>query len=214
MSTDAGLAWLAGVRTRRWLGKAGNASVFPDYDYFAWRGQSVDSPPGQSWTSDGPVVAPSGSSFFVPNPPTGGPWNTIGNTPEVLGTSFTSTAQVQLSRVHFYKDPADTGLHVATVWQVSNQTKLAQVTFTGETASGWQSANLVPIVTMLAGVTYLVTVSHVGSLYGFLWAFPNNAVMGPITLSSVAYYEPTADPNAFPSNTIGGYYYLVDITAG
>ena len=54
MSTDLGIAWLSSLRTRRWLGKSGNAAIFPAYDFFPWLGQRVDSPPGQSWNSDDP----------------------------------------------------------------------------------------------------------------------------------------------------------------
>ena len=53
---------------------------------------------------------------------------------------FKSDTFGMVSGIRFYKAAANTGTHIGTLW-TSGGTKLAQVTFTGETASGWQQAN-------------------------------------------------------------------------
>ncbi len=42
--------------------------------------------------------------------------------------------------IRFYKGVANTGTHMGALWS-STGAKLANVTFSGETASGWQQAN-------------------------------------------------------------------------
>ena len=44
--------------------------------------------------------------------------------------------------MRFYKSPGETGTHVGRIW-TEGGTQLAQVTFTGETTSGWQTEELV-----------------------------------------------------------------------
>jgi len=46
---DPGIASLAAELpcvTRRWLGAGGNAALFPNYNFFAWKNQNIDSPRG------------------------------------------------------------------------------------------------------------------------------------------------------------------------
>ena len=57
MAADAGIAALAAelpVVTRRWLGRIGSAASFPDYNFFPWKGQNIDTPGFRvpPWTSD------------------------------------------------------------------------------------------------------------------------------------------------------------------
>ena len=54
-----------------------------------------------------------------------------------LGTRFRSNAAGNVTALRFYKHSQNTGTHVGSLWS-STGTLLAQVTFTGETASGWQ----------------------------------------------------------------------------
>src|SRR5205823_2289365 len=56
-----------------------------------------------------------------------------------LGAKFRATSDGFVTGVKFYKSAANTGTHVGYLWS-STGTPLAQVTFSGETASGWQQA--------------------------------------------------------------------------
>lgn len=73
-----------------------------------------------------------------------------------LGTKFQSTINTQVVGVRFYKGSGDTGTHTGSLWR-TDDTELARVTFTGETASGWQSANFDSPVTIGANTTYIIS---------------------------------------------------------
>ena len=73
-----------------------------------------------------------------------------------LGLKFRSDVAGTVSGVRFYKGTANTGTHTGTLWSMAG-VKLATVTFTGETASGWQQATFATPVTITAGTFYVVS---------------------------------------------------------
>jgi hypothetical protein len=73
-----------------------------------------------------------------------------------LGLKFKSDINGYIKGVRFYKGAANTGTHVASLWS-STGTRLAQATFSGETASGWQTVNFSSPVAVTAGTTYVVS---------------------------------------------------------
>ena len=77
-------------------------------------------------------------------------------TPIEVGMRLRPLADGFLTGVRFYKGPGNTGTHVASVW-TNTGTRLATATFSGETASGWQTVSI-PTVPVSAGVTYVVSV--------------------------------------------------------
>jgi hypothetical protein len=72
-----------------------------------------------------------------------------------LGMKFRSDVAGTVTGIRFYKGSQNTGTHTGYVWSGTG-TLLASVTFTGETASGWQQANLSTSVAITAGSTYIV----------------------------------------------------------
>ena len=58
--------------------------------------------------------------------------------------------------VRFYKGSGNTGTHTGHLWSGTG-TLLASVTFTGETASGWQQATSPAPVPITANTTYVVS---------------------------------------------------------
>jgi hypothetical protein len=74
-----------------------------------------------------------------------------------LGTKIQVTSGAQLTAISFYKDSLETGTHVGSVWD-STGNLLAQVTFTNETASGWQQQSLPAPLALSPGKTYVVSV--------------------------------------------------------
>jgi methionine-rich copper-binding protein CopC len=73
-----------------------------------------------------------------------------------LGVKFRSDVGGQVTGVRFYKGSGNTGTHVGHLWTSTGQL-LASVTFTGESASGWQQATFSTPVTITAGTTYVVS---------------------------------------------------------
>src|SRR6185437_4035642 len=57
-----------------------------------------------------------------------------------LGMKFQSSTAGWVTGVSFYKGSSNTGTHVGHLWSSTGQL-LATVTFTNETASGWQTAS-------------------------------------------------------------------------
>src|SRR6185437_8010771 len=56
-----------------------------------------------------------------------------------VGLQFTAQQNGFITGVRFYKSAANTGTHTGSLWDASGN-RLATVTFSNETASGWQSA--------------------------------------------------------------------------
>ena len=65
---------------------------------------------------------------------------------------FRTSQAGKITGIRFYKGPGNTGTHVGSLWSRTG-TKLAAVTFAGETASGWQQATFSAPVTVTANTT-------------------------------------------------------------
>lgn len=78
------------------------------------------------------------------------------NTGVELGMKFRSSVPTVVTGVKFYKGAGNTGTHTGTLWSRTGG-KLASVTFTGESASGWQIANFANPVNIAANTTYVVS---------------------------------------------------------
>jgi hypothetical protein len=73
-----------------------------------------------------------------------------------LGLKFQSSVPGRITGILFYKGAGNTGTHVGRLSTASG-TMLASVTFTNETASGWQYQALTTPVAITANTTYLVS---------------------------------------------------------
>ena len=73
-----------------------------------------------------------------------------------LGTRFRSDVGGYITGIRFYKAAANTGTHVGRLW-TNTGTLLGTVTFSGETASGWQQANFASPIPITANTTYVVS---------------------------------------------------------
>src|SRR5450759_801403 len=69
---------------------------------------------------------------------------------------FRSDVAGAVTGVRFYKAAANTGTHTGNLW-TSTGTLLGSVTFTNETASGWQQANFATPIAIAANTTYVVS---------------------------------------------------------
>ena len=73
-----------------------------------------------------------------------------------LGLKFRADTAGLVTGIRFYKGSTNTGTHVGHLWTRTG-TLLGTVTFSGETASGWQQANFATPIQVTAGTTYIVS---------------------------------------------------------
>jgi len=73
-----------------------------------------------------------------------------------LGVRFRASRAGKVNGIRFYKGAGNTGTHVGHLWSTTGA-KLGEVTFTGETASGWQTARFASPIAIEPGVTYVAS---------------------------------------------------------
>jgi Domain of unknown function (DUF4082)/Cadherin-like domain len=130
-----------------------------------------------------------------------------------LGVQFSTAAAGTVTGIRFYKNPWNTGTHVGNLWTATG-TLLGSATFTNETASGWQQANLQSPVTLTPGTTYVVSFhSPAGNYSADPNYFNTQRISGPLKApvnggSSVFAY---GSSSVFPANSGGFDNYWVDL---
>jgi Domain of unknown function (DUF4082)/Secretion system C-terminal sorting domain len=142
-----------------------------------------------------------------------------------VGVKFNSTVAGYITGIRFYKTSGNTGTHIGELYS-STGTRLAQATFTGETATGWQTVNFSSPVAVTAGATY--TAAYFSSLGNYtedndyflhhsvtnspLTAFADgtNGASGTDPGTGQGTYKYTASP-AFPSQLYRSANYWVDV---
>ncbi len=73
-----------------------------------------------------------------------------------LGLKWKPLVNGKASGIRFYKSSGNGGTHVGHLW-AADGTKLAELTFSGETRRGWQLGRFAAPVTVKAGQTYVVS---------------------------------------------------------
>ncbi|TMV58186.1 DUF4082 domain-containing protein, partial [Thioclava sp. BHET1] len=132
-----------------------------------------------------------------------------------LGMKFTSSTAGTVTGVKFYKGSQNTGPHTGSLW-TSTGTLLGNVTFSNETANGWQSANFNTPVSIAADTTYVVSY-HTGGYYSadsgyFNAPVTNGSLTAPASSTSggngvYAY----GSSSLFPSSSYNSSNYWVDV---
>lgn len=132
-----------------------------------------------------------------------------------LGVKVTPAVDGTITGVSFYKGATNTGTHTGHLWG-STGAPLATATFTGETASGWQTALFPAPVAVTAGNTY--TASYLAPSGNYAYDSPtqpgglSNQVTnsaGDLTATGGVYvYTPTG---GWPTTSSGGGNYWVDV---
>ncbi len=138
----------------------------------------------------------------------------LDNAPLEIGVKFRGTQAGYITALRYYKGGLNTGTHIGHLWS-SSGAMLAEATFTGETASGWQQVSLSPAVAITANTTYIASYHSTGS-YGYTSAFFTAAVVnGPLRM--LADGEDGANgvfaygPVHFPSASFNSTNYWVDV---
>ncbi len=134
-----------------------------------------------------------------------------------LGVKFRSDVPGFITGLRFYKSAANTGTHVGSLWSSAGE-NLGTVTFTGETASGWQQATFATPVAIEANTVYVASYfapngHYSGDLSYFLTEGvdtpPLHALEDGVAGGNGAYaYGATS---IFPTNTYRSLNYWVDV---
>lgn len=131
-----------------------------------------------------------------------------------LGLRFQPTVDGFVSGVRFYKGVGNNGPRTGSLWDTSGQ-RLANVAFTAETATGWQTATFESAVAVTAGTQYVVSYTAPVGRY----AYEANAFdyfgrdSTPLRVEGGYEAEPAGVyglPGAFPTATYGKPHYFVD----
>jgi hypothetical protein len=137
-------------------------------------------------------------------------------TPGEYGVRFQASGAGYIAGIRFYKSQANTGTHIGNLWS-NTGTLLATVTFTNETATGWQQATFDSPVAVTAGTTYVASyyapVGHYSFSPNFFSTDVTNAPLVALADGAdgangiYAYYGTTT----FPTSTWDSNNYWVDV---
>lgn len=126
-----------------------------------------------------------------------------------FGMRFVSATSGQIQAIRYYKAESETGAHTGRIWSATGQI-LASVTFTGETASGWQQQALSSPLAIAAGDTYVVSVNanhhYAYTSNDFASSFVNGPLTAPVSAGVYNY-----SPGVFPSEVYQNENYFRDI---
>lgn len=118
--------------------------------------------------------------------------------------------------IRFHKGTRNVGTHQGSLWTATG-VRLAAVTFSNETTSGWQQANLSTPVPLTAGTTYVVSYhAPVGRYSRTVDDFATRSrTNGPLTAPMATAAAPNGvyryGTSGFPSSTWRATNYFVDI---
>ena len=138
------------------------------------------------------------------------------DSPLEVGMKFRSTEDGWITALRFYKQPSNTGTHVGHLWS-SSGTKLAEVTFSNETASGWQQAQLPTPVQITKDTTYVTSYHSSLGRHAFSSGFFGSSttrtpLIAPSDFLAGGNGVYRYGASGFPNSTFGATNYWVDAT--
>ncbi|WP_425376001.1 DUF4082 domain-containing protein [Rhizobium acidisoli] len=209
VSTDNGASWHPATGDENWT-YSWTPAIAGTYTI---RSRAVDDSINLETPSAGRTVTVTGPTFTsLFGGATPAVVNTDDNSAVELGVKFQSSVAGTVSGIRFYKSSLDTGTHTGSLWS-STGTRLATLTFTNETASGWQSATFSSPVTLTAGQTYTASYhTNVGNYSTTANYFLSNVTSGPLTApaSGNGVYN-YSSASVFPTNSFDQTNYWVDV---
>jgi methionine-rich copper-binding protein CopC len=221
--TDAGGAALTGTTTlsadQQTLTFTPSSALAPGTSYTGSvqaadvNGNTMSTPTKFTFTTTTTATCPC-SMFSAATVPT--VVNTNDPNPYELGVKFAPAGNGTITGVKFYKGSQNTGPHTGNLY-TSTGTLLATGTFTGETASGWQTLTFSAPVAVTAGTTYVASYTTTTGFYSGDNGYFNRTGVTTPALSSPQNVAGT--PNGvfhsggagFPTDTFGGSNYWVDV---
>ncbi len=135
-----------------------------------------------------------------------------------VGLRIRPSVDGYITGVRFYKDTGNNGTHVGNLWTTSG-TNLGSVTFTNESATGWQAARFNTPVQVTAGTDYIVSYYAPNGNYAATSSFFNSSyfssqylvVASPSETGTASVYDYAASPT-FPQSNYQNANYWVDAT--
>jgi hypothetical protein len=133
-----------------------------------------------------------------------------------VGVKFQADVSGFVSGLRFYKGSGNTGTHVGSLWSASGSL-IAQATFTGESASGWQQVSFPDPVAVTAGTTYVASYHSAGgyafSSFGLQSSVDNSPLHALASGSSGGNGLFTyAGTSVFPTQSYNASNYWVDVS--
>lgn len=127
-----------------------------------------------------------------------------------VGTRFKTDVNGYVTGIRFYKGRTNTGVHTAQLWDASGAS-IGKATFSGETASGWQSVSFAAPIRVYAGRTYTASYYARAGRYAITkFGFSTPLRSGPLTTQvGAGVYRYGA--SGFPSGTYEQSNYWVDV---
>ncbi|RDJ03369.1 adhesin [Rhizobium phaseoli] len=209
VSTDNGASWHPATGDENWTytwspQTAGTYTI---------RSRAVDDNVNLETPSAGRTVTVSGPNYTsLFGAATPAVVNTNDTSAVELGVKFQTSAAGTVTGIRFYKGDLDTGTHTGSLWS-STGTRLATLTFTNETASGWQTAYFTSPVTLTVGQTYTASYhtnsGHYSTTTNY---FTSNVTSGPLTApaSGNGVYRYGSN-SQLPTSTFQSTNYWVDV---
>ncbi|MCA8953614.1 MAG: DUF4082 domain-containing protein [Planctomycetes bacterium] len=218
VSVDNGMTWQPAVGTTNWSFAWTPAAMGP----VTIRSRAFDDTANlETSTGSGmnavnvTVTAPScPCTVFGTAIPVGAPFND--SSPIEVGMRLRVDVPGTITKLRYYKNASITGTRTGSLW-TNTGAILAQLVFTGETASGWQEVDLTTPVPVQPGVTYVVSCfSSSGDYFATPAYFTQQVGSGLVHGLADGFDGPNgvylygAAP-AFPTQTFNSANYFVDV---
>jgi hypothetical protein len=135
-----------------------------------------------------------------------------------LGVKFRADHDGSVVGIRFHKAQANTGTHIGSLWTATG-TRLAQATFTGESASGWQTVTFASPVAITGGTTYVASYFAPSGHYsttanGLASAVDNPPLLALANATSANGVFAYGAASTFPSRSFNASNYWVDVLFG
>ena len=127
-----------------------------------------------------------------------------------LGMKFQAGRSGQVTALRYWKAASDGGSHVGTLWS-SAGVPLASVTFTGETASGWQQQALATPVAIQPNTTYVVSVTANSNFADTNGGLASAIVNGDLSSVADGSNGVFGSPGAYPTGSWQNSNYFRDV---
>jgi hypothetical protein len=158
------------------------------------------------------VFVPLGRTSFWRDSSVPGTPETTDTASVTLGLRFSSDVPGTVIGIRFYKGPHNTGIHVGDLWS-SAGSKLATVTFSAETPSGWQQALFSSPINITAKTTYVISYLAPNGQYAcdqnYAWTTLSAAQLHVSGVAPAVFAYGSA--STFPSATWNASNYWVDL---
>jgi hypothetical protein len=208
-STDAGASWHPASGTTSW-----------SFSYYAFGDPStsvqvraVDDSANIGTATTRSVTVNGDTSLFGLRAP-GTPATTDGSSVE-LGVKIVPQTDGYINGIRFYKGSGNTGSHVGSLWSAGGNL-LATGTFSGESATGWQTLTFSSGVAVVAGTTYVASYTAPSGHYSADSEFFVYAPYNASPLSAPRSYDAGGNgvyglPGHFPASSYQATNYYVDV---